>query len=203
MRLGLTGGIGSGKSLAVSIWRRMQRPVIEADEIARQIVQPGSSVLAQIVDCFGPNSLLSTGALNRPWLRNLIFTDAASRKKLEAIMHPCIRQHILAAFRDLVAEPLIILSSPLLLETGQDSLVDRIVVVDVTEDVQLKRALQRDQTSRQQMKQIMAAQYTRAKRLEKADFLLDNHTTVRHLYRQIRSLDKKLMHKIQDAVKPS
>ena len=192
MRLGLTGGIGSGKTLVVTIWRRLGRFVIEADEIARTIVQPGSAVWQEIVACFGADCLLPSGILNRAWLRQRIFTDATCKKQLESIMHPVIRQRILAALEARNHEPLVLVSAPLLLETGLHRCVDKVVVVDAEEREQIARVMQRDHTGYQQVEQIMAMQYSREQRRRHADFILDNRTTVLHLYRQIRALDRCL-----------
>ena len=208
LRIGLTGGIGSGKSLVTRLWLRSDTPqdqrltkyLIEVDDIARQIVEPGSPVLQEVVSAFGPAALLDSGALNRPWLRRLVFTDAAAKTKLEAIMHPVMRQAILAAFDRFTAfaakhphRPVVsMLSSPLLFEKQQDSLVDKTLVVDVPESMQISRVVARDGCDAALVQQMMASQLSRAARLEKADFVLDNQGSVLHLARQIRQLNRML-----------
>ena len=207
LRIGLTGGIGSGKSLVTRLWLRSDTPqdqrltkyLIEVDDIARQIVEPGSPVLEEVVAAFGPAALLDSGALNRPWLRRLVFTDAAAKTRLEAIMHPVMRESILDQFAEFTAfaakhsyPVIIMLSSPLLFEKQQDSLVDKTLVVDVPESMQISRVIARDGCDAVLVQQMMASQLSRAARLEKADCGLDNQGSVLHLARQIRQLDRKL-----------
>ena len=194
LHIGLTGGIGSGKTLAARIWQRLGRPIIEVDLIARQVIRPGSPLLQEICDYFGQDILLASGELNRNALRHIIFNDDHARKKLEATMHPVIRKEVITRFAQYRHMPMVILSSPLLFETGQDKIVDKVVVVDVSQDIQIKRVIQRDANSCNLVKKIMKTQLSREDRLQNADFILDNSKNIFYLARQIRQLDKLLTH---------
>src|SRR6266481_1141983 len=143
LRIGLTGGIASGKSAVAQRFEELGVPVIDADESARIVVAPGSAGLADVVKHFGQNLLTPGGELDRRSLRNLIFSDPSRRRQLEAILHPLIRTDM--EHRASVASgPYLVMAIPLLIESGGRERVDRVLVVDVDEEVQLKRLMERD-----------------------------------------------------------
>ena len=171
--IGLTGGIGSGKSTVASLFTDKGVTVINADGLAREVVEVGTPALAQITDHFGTHILAPDGSLNRGALRRIVFADAKERVWLEQLLHPLIAELIqvrLAA----CASRYCILESPLLLETEQHKLVDRVLVVDVTEATQLARTLQRDSSDEATIRGIIASQIGRADRLARADDIIVN-----------------------------
>lgn len=171
--LGLTGGIGSGKSAAADAFAALGIETVDADHAARWVVEPGRPALAKIVDRFGEAVLLADGQLNRAALREHIFADPEQRQWLEGLLHPLIRTEI-TQFLDAAQSPYAILVSPLLIESGQHQIVQRVLVVDVPTEVQMARALQRDQVSETQLRAIMQAQLQRDERLKYADDVLCN-----------------------------
>ncbi len=190
--LGLTGGIGCGKS-AVSDWLIAQGvTVVDADIVAREVVEPNSEALRSIAGHFGLEILTSEGALNRAALRAKVFADPGERQWLEALLHPLIRKEILRQLKT-ANSAYRVLSSPLLLETDQWQLVDRIAVIDLPEALQITRACIRDGNDEQQIKRIMAAQLRREARLQRADYILDNSGTREQLYQQLDRLHNRLL----------
>ncbi len=171
--VGVTGGIGSGKSAVTRKFENLGITVVDADIAARVVVEPGRPALAAIADHFGKNILLTDGSLDRAALRQKVFSDNAERNWLEQLTHPLIGQEIVDQL-EAVTSPYAIFASPLLLETSQRELVDLIAVVDVPEEVQLERTMARDDNDEEQVKRIMAAQMKRAERLELADIVIDN-----------------------------
>lgn len=173
--LGLTGGIGSGKSAVADAFARRDIHVVDADHAARWVVEPGRPALAQIAEHFGKQVLSADGTLNRPALRQLIFADAGERRWLEALLHPLIRQEIVSCLGS-AQSPYAILVSPLLIESGQHLLTQRILVVDAAAELQLQRTMARDGNSAEQVQAIMAAQASREERLRHAhDVLVNEH----------------------------
>lgn len=185
--LGLTGGIGSGKSAAADAFAQLGIEVIDADHAARWVVEPGRPALAKIVDRFGDAVLLSDGQLNRAALRERIFAEPEQRQWLEALLHPLIREEI-SQFLVAAQSPYVILVSPLLIESGQYKTVQRVLVVDVPRELQLQRALQRDQVSETQLRAIMQAQLERDERLKFADDVLCNAADKSALQREVARL---------------
>lgn len=171
--LGLTGGIGSGKSAVVEEFGRLGVHWVDADHAARWVVEPGRPALASIVERFGETVLAQDGSLDRAALRGLVFRDAAQRKWLEELLHPLIRQEI-AEHLARATSPYAIMVSPLLVESGQYRQVDRVLVVDVPEALQVERASRRDQSSEAQIRAILEAQASREERLRHADDVLIN-----------------------------
>jgi dephospho-CoA kinase len=178
--VGLTGGIGSGKSTIARLFAEHGVHWVDADDVAREVVAPGTPALEAIARHFGERILLETGALNRAELRTLIFQDEQERQWLETLLHPLIRESILdqlhprgSHLRDYQL-PYTLLVSPLLLETDQHELVDRIVVIDVPVDVQIARTVARDTNTEEQIQRIIAAQMSREERLRRADHIIDN-----------------------------
>lgn len=187
MIVGLTGGIGSGKSLVAGRFASHRITIVNADTLARDVVTKGSPALAEISRHFGEDILDVEGNLNRRKLRDIIFHAPAEKHWLEALLHPLINAEIR---RQLAASTssYTILESPLLLETEQYQLVDRILVVDTSEHVQIERASQRDNSDPQQIKQIMATQLTRQERCSRAHDIIQNHGSLDDLYQQVDKL---------------
>ena len=185
--LGLTGGIGSGKSAAADAFAALGIATIDADHAARWVVEPGRPALAKIVERFGEGILLADGQLNRAAIRECIFADPAQRQWLEALLHPLIRDEIWQ-FLAAAQSPYAILVSPLLIESGQSQMVQRVLVVDVPSEVQMTRALQRDQVSEAQLRSIMQAQLPREERLKYADDVLCNSADKATLEREVKRL---------------
>lgn len=192
LRVGITGGIGSGKT-ALTDWLSTQGIVIvDADLAARVIVEPGQPALTEIAAQFGQEYLLPDGQLDRAALRKLVFADDAKRRTLESITHPRIRDELT---RQMAAaqSPYVVLSSPLLLESGQSEMVDLSVVVDVPEAVQIERTMARDQNDRALVEQIMAAQLDRATRISRADIVIDNSGSLEALHLRGAQLHRTLL----------
>jgi dephospho-CoA kinase len=171
--LGLTGGIGSGKSAAAQCFIDLGVHLVDADNAARWVVEPGRPALAQIAEHFGAGVLQADGTLNRSALRELIFKDPQQRVWLEGLLHPLIREEIrqyLARAESAYA----ILVSPLLLETSQHQMVQRVLVIDVPESVQIERTVMRDKTNEEQVRAILKAQASRDERLRRADDVILN-----------------------------
>ncbi len=171
--VGLTGGIASGKSAVEALFERHGGTVIDADRVAREVVAPGQAGLRQVVEAFGDDVLKADGGLDRAALRQRVFNHPASRKQLEGIIHPLVRAGLLARLKT-VRTPYAILSIPLLLESGQRSLVDRILVVDLPEAEQIARLRRRDGGTEAQAQAILNAQSDRETRRQAADDLIDN-----------------------------
>ena len=172
--LGLTGGIASGKTQVANQFATLGASVIDADVIAREVVNPGSAALLAITEHFGEEILTPDGTLNRGELRLRIFADAAHKTWLEALLHPLIRQNILSQIHAPSPAPYRILVAPLLFENGLDQLTQRTLVVDATEEQQLHRAEARDGGNTSTLKAIIAAQMPRHERLARAHDRLDN-----------------------------
>lgn len=189
LRIGLTGGIGSGKSIVCAIFRKLGVPVIDTDLIARDLVEPGTQALQQIVELFGTQLLQENGQLDRARLRELVFHDQTRLQQLEQLLHPLIRQEMTRRMEELNT-PYAILAIPLLLEKGWQHSLDRVLVVDCSESLQRERALGRDGGSRQTIDQIIARQVSREQRLAAADDIIDNSGSLDALNRQVESLHR-------------
>lgn len=185
--IGLTGGIGSGKSVVAKRFAALGVPVIDADVIARELVEPGQAALDEIIDTFGAGYLNADGTLNRAALRDHVFANPRARTRLEAILHPRIRTVMTNRIRKLTA-PYCILVIPLLVETGQSDLVDRVLVVDSTEAEQRARIARRDHLTDAEITSILDTQADRARRLAAADDIIDNTAGQDRLDPQIRAL---------------
>ena len=190
--VGITGGIGSGKSAVTDYLETLGITVVDADKVARVVVEPGTSGLAAITEHFGMDVLLANGGLDRAALRKIVFDNHNERKVLEEITHPRIRDEIIRQLSE-ASSPYVVLSSPLLLESGQNTLADYVVVVDVPEEVQLKRTMARDDNSEALVKQIMAAQLDRQTRLSRADASIMNDTSLQELYERVEALHEDLL----------
>jgi dephospho-CoA kinase len=181
LRIGLTGGIASGKSTVTQRFSELGVPVIDADVASRAVVEPGTAGLQQIVQRFGSNILGPGGELNRAAMRAQIFGDPSLRKELEAILHPLIRTYMEHQAKDVVF-PYLIMAIPLLIESGSPrDRVDRILVIDVDDTTRMRRLLERDGSSLDQARAILASQASRESRLAAADDVLVNDGTVTDL----------------------
>lgn len=188
--VGLTGGIGSGKSTVSAFFETQGIEVIDADIIARDVVAKGSECLKEIVEHFGELALLDSGELDRAYLRKKIFDAPEEREWLEQLTHPLIRQRILDSLHQ-ASGPYCILASPLLIETAQTELVDRIAVVDIPTELQLARASTRDISTTKHIQKIIDAQLSREKRLEMADDVIDNARSKSETEQQLVLLHQK------------
>lgn len=173
LRIGLTGGIGSGKSTVANLFAARGVPVIDTDAIAHELVEPGQPALAEIAARFGADLLDDAGRLDRARLRERVFADSRQRKQLEAILHPRIRAEMERRLARSDA-PYALLVIPLLFEAGWQDLVDRVLVVDVPPEVQRARVAARDRVATAQIDAILAAQATRDQRCAGADDIIDN-----------------------------
>jgi len=192
--IGLTGGIGSGKSTVAGLFKSAGVHTVDADDVAREVVEPGTPALASIAGHFGERLLSSDGSLDRAALRTIVFNDPAERAWLEGLLHPVIRQELARQLTPQeYALPYVLLVSPLLLETDQHTMVERIVVVDVPESVQLERTMARDNNPRDQVERIIAAQMPRDTRLERADEVIDNSRPVDQVRQQVESLHRRFL----------
>lgn len=171
--IGLTGGVGSGKSHVLALFARRGVPVIEADDVGRAVVQPGEPALAEIGAQFGAEMLLADGALDRRRMRERVFNDPAALKQLEAITHPHIRSR-LRHWRDSQTAPYGLLSAAILLERGLHELVSRVLVVDAPEHDQITRVMRRDGIDENLARAMLARQFSRAERLARADDVIEN-----------------------------
>lgn len=193
LRIGLTGGIASGKSTVEQRFAELGVPVIDADAASRAVVAPGQPGLQAVAARFGRGVLTAAGELDRRALRSLIFQDAAKRRELEGILHPLIRAHMEAEARQ-AAGPYLVLSVPLLIEGGAArDRVDRILVVDADEAQQVERLMRRDAVSEAQARAILAAQASRAERLKAADDVLVNTGTVPELRQAVDRLHRRYL----------
>ncbi|HAS50521.1 MAG TPA: dephospho-CoA kinase [Gammaproteobacteria bacterium] len=187
LTVGLTGGIGSGKTAVSARFASYGVPVIDTDVLARELVEPGQPALAEIVAEFGKDCLDEAGRLNRAVLRERVFIDEAGRQRLEAILHPRIRALAKVRVARLNA-PYSLLVIPLLVETGMTDLVDRVLVVDVAEVEQVCRVMARDGMDERQARRILAAQASRSRRLALADDVLENSGDLTELDQRIADL---------------
>ena len=192
LRVGITGGIGSGKT-ALTDWLATQGIVIvDADLAARVVVEPGQPALTEIAETFGEEFLLPDGQLDRAALRYRVFADEDQRKALEVITHPRIRDELVRQMSE-AESPYVVLSSPLLLESSQSDMMDVSVVVDVPETLQIERTMARDQNDRQLVEQIMAGQLDRETRIARADMVIDNSTSLDALHKRAEVLHETLL----------
>ncbi|OOE90160.1 dephospho-CoA kinase [Salinivibrio sharmensis] len=185
--VGLTGGIGSGKTTVANRFAAKGIDIIDADVIAREVVAPGSDGLAAIVGRFGTPALTPDGSLDRAWLRERVFSHPNDKQWLDNLLHPMIRQRMIQACAQ-ASSAYCLLVVPLLVENNLMSLAQRVLVVDVDEQTQIARTLARDHVSEQQVHAILAAQASRAQRLAVADDVIDNTQTEVELDRQVDAL---------------
>lgn len=191
-KVGLTGGIGSGKSTVAAMFAARGVVLIDADQAARDSVTPGSAALAEIVQEFGESILQEDGTLDRAALRDIVFADPARRQALETILHPRIIAAMHAA-AERTPGPYCILVMPLLLEARQQSAVDRILAIDCPPQLQRQRAMARDNASASDIDRIIASQVSRAQRLAAADDVINNDGDLQHLETQVETLHRRYL----------
>jgi dephospho-CoA kinase len=192
LRIGLTGGIASGKSTVARRFAELGVPVIDADESARSVVASGSPGLAGVIRAFGTSMLTENGELDRRALRNLIFADPQRRRELESMLHPLIQADMERRAAASVG-PYVVMAIPLLVEGGGSDRVHRLLVVDVDEHTQVQRLMARDGGTRQQAEAMLAAQASRARRLKSADDVLLNAGTVADLRHAVDQLHQRYL----------
>ena len=185
--VGLTGGIGSGKTAVSDRFEALGIKVVDADIAARVVVEPGQPALEEIEAYFGAEMINADGTLDRAALRKRVFADETERRKLESITHPHINRHIAAELAR-AESPYAILAHPILIETGQTAVCDRVLVVDVPEQLQIERTMARDDNPESQVRAIMAAQASREERLAAADDVIVNDRDVTHLDSEVARL---------------
>ena len=190
--IGLTGGIGSGKTTIAGMFSDLGVPVYDTDSIARRLVEPGQPALDEIIESFGKQVLQPDGTLDRAKLKKLVFDDEQARMKLEAILHPRIKEELLLKINS-GKTAYCIAVIPLLLEKNWQTLVDRILVVDVSEQTQLTRAGQRDQLPESMVRKIMDSQLDRQRRLTLADDIIDNNGGPETVKVKVNALHKKYL----------
>ena len=192
LRIGLTGGIASGKSTVAQRFTDLGVPVSDADVAARAVVASGTPGLVRVIERFGPGVLAQNGELDRRALRDLIFSNPGARRDLESILHPLIRADMERS-ADQAVGPYIVMAIPLLIEGGPSDRVDRILVVDVDEAVQLRRVMERDGCTEEQARAILASQTSRSARLAAADDVLQNAGTVMDLRQAVDRLHERYL----------
>lgn len=195
MILGLTGGIATGKSLVSDYFKSKGYPVIDSDQVSRQVVEAGSLGLSQVADHFGSHILFENGELDRKKLGQLIFSDSEKRKELNAIMHPLIRSEVLKQLNQLKKEgyDLIVLDLPLLFESSYEDQVDQVMVVHINKDLQLKRLMKRNDLSQREALQRIHSQMPLEEKMKKSQVLIDNSGTKKETFQQINTwLEKNI-----------
>jgi dephospho-CoA kinase len=199
LRIGLTGGIASGKSTVTQRFAELGVPVIDADVASRNVVEPGKPGLVQVVQRFGGGIVNADGRLDRRALRNLIFQDSSLRQALDAILHPLIRAEMEREAAQATA-PYVVMAIPLLVEGGSaGKRVDRVLVVDADETLQIQRLQARDGSSEQQARAILSSQATRAARLSHADDVLLNAGSVAELRQAVDRLHAQYLQLAQSS----
>lgn len=188
IRIGLTGGIGSGKSTVATMLAELGAVIIDADQISRELVEPGGEALAALVAEFGPRILQENGSLSRGELAALAFSEPEATARLNAIMHPLIREESARRLREAPQAPAVVYDMPLLVETGQQDLVDLVVVADVPEEVQLDRAIRLRGLDPVDVRRRMEVQASREVRLAAADVVIDNSGDLAQTQAQVSRL---------------
>jgi dephospho-CoA kinase len=191
LTIGLTGGIGSGKSEVARLFSRLGVPVIDADVIAHELVRPGEEALSEVVAVFGEQILAADGSLARKKLGDIVFNDPEKKQQLEAIIHPRVREQIRACKDMNKDEPYIVVVIPLLLESGQHDLVDRVLIVVADESVRIGRVQARDGRNLAQIEAIIQSQADDRQRLAAADEVLDNNGSLDDLQHAVQQLHQK------------
>ncbi len=191
--IGLTGGIGSGKSSAAGVFHELGAGVVDTDEIARELTAPGGAAIPGIRGQFGADYIAADGSLDRARMRRLVFGDPASKTALEAILHPLIRDQSKARIAA-ARQPYVLVVVPLLLETGAyRELINRVLVVDCSEEQQIARTMQRSRLTADEVRAIMATQLPRRERLARADDVLHNDGDIAAMRRQVEALHDRYL----------
>lgn len=191
--LAVTGGIASGKSAATAAFERLDVPVIDADVIARELVQPGEPALDEIVERFGAGVLDAQGGLDRRALRAQIFADAGARRDLEAILHPRIRERMHQRAAENSDADYVVLAIPLLTPTSRYPWIEKVLVIDVPQALQIQRLTARDGVDEASARAALAAQISREERLSLADHVIENTGTLEALEAAVQSLHRRLL----------
>jgi dephospho-CoA kinase len=192
LRIGLTGGIGSGKSVVAGLFAELNVPVIDADVITRSLVEPGQPALSLIATELGERFITAAGTIDRPGLREYIFSNDDARTKLESILHPLVYESIQVQTQGLI-DPYCIIVIPLLIEASQQSLVDRVLVVDAPEEICIDRVMARDNSTRETVEKIMKAQLDRESRLGHADDIIVNDKDIETLRQEVVRLHRQYL----------
>lgn len=190
--LGVTGGIGSGKTTVTDLFASYGIKVVDADVVARHIMDKGSPALKAVEERYGTQALQADGSLNRAWLREKIFQEPAEKDWLNALTHPLIREQLIEQLQQ-ADSPYVILSAPLLVENNLTRFCDRVLVVDVSPDTQRERTVKRDNVSAAQVEQIIKAQAPREKRLAAADDIINNDGAINDLTPQVAKLHQQYL----------
>ena len=190
--VGLTGGIGSGKSTVAKAFQQLGIETVDADRASRAVVEPGMPALAAIAERFGPGIVQGDGHLDRAALRQIIFADSAKKHWLESLLHPLIRHWIVQQL-GAATSPYVILESPLLFETDQHQLVGKTVLVDLPVELQIERACARDANQADQIQRIIDAQMPREEKLSRADIVLDNAQPLETLAARVAAVHQTLL----------
>lgn len=193
MIIGLTGSIASGKSTVSNMLKEYGLPIVDADVVARLVVEPGSETLKRIVEAFGEEVLTETGELNRQKLGSIIFNDEEKRQTLNGIIHPAIRKEMLRQRDEYIAngEKTVIMDIPLLFESKLQHFVDKILVVTVSEDIQLERLMKRNQLTAEDAKARIRSQLPLAVKEQGADAVINNNGTIEETRKQLEHILKE------------
>jgi dephospho-CoA kinase len=183
--VGLTGGIGSGKSTITGAFKRLGVKVVDADQAARAVVEPESETLKTIIDHFKGETILVDGQLNRSALRDIIFNNPEHKAWLEGLLHPLINGWISQQLEQPTTSPYVILESPLLFETNQYKMINTSLLVDVAPEIQIARASQRDRVNKSQIQAIIDTQMSRQQKVELADFIFDNSLAIDSIEKRV------------------
>ncbi len=195
--VGVTGGIGSGKTAATEHFQSLGITIVDADLASRVIVESGREALIRIEEHFGPEVIAADGTLDRRALREIVFNNPDERKWLEQLTHPLIGQEIVRQIQA-SQSPYTILASPLLLESGQSQLAQRVLLIDVPEALQIKRTTKRDDTTEEGVKAIMKAQMSRDDRRARADDIIVNDQDLAHLHQAVEKLHQRYLEMAQE-----
>ena len=193
LKIGLTGGIASGKTAVSDHFSRLGVPVIDTDIISRELVEPGKPALQQIESRLGKKFIRHDGSLDRQKLREHIFSHPEARSSLEGILHPAIRQEVSRRLDAIHSAPYAIVVIPLLVENELQGMVDRVLLIDIAEDLQIQRVCLRDNITEKQAQQILAAQASREQRLASADDIIENSKDLNTLLARVENLHKRYL----------
>lgn len=190
LTIGLTGSIASGKSTVANMFEQFNIPIVDADKIAREVVEPGEVAYEKIVDTFGREILQSNQEIDRKKLGSIVFSDETERKKLNNIVHPAIRKEMLRQKEDYIAsgEQCVVMDIPLLFESKLFHFVDQILVVYVDEQTQLRRLMNRDQSTEEEARQRINSQISLKEKAEQADAVIDNSGTKEESLEQLKEV---------------
>ncbi|AAN53496.1 dephospho-CoA kinase [Shewanella oneidensis MR-1] len=190
--VGLTGGIGSGKTTVANLFAEEGICLVDADVVAREVVAPGTHGLNAIISHFGTEMLTASGELDRAKLRQRVFNDEQERQWLNQLLHPMIRQEMLLQVEKATSD-YVIMVVPLLFENGLDRLVHRTLVVDISPELQISRTVQRDNVDATQVNNIINSQCSRSEKLARADDIIDNHGEISRLKREVHALHQRYL----------